>query len=442
MFGRIVRNRAATSLLSVPATQRQQVRRLNLHEYQALEIMKGYGVATPRGIPATTPAEAEAAFNAIRGDRTGVDVVIKAQALTGGRGLGRFKNGFQGGVHMCTKPEHAREIAEKMLGQTLVTKQTGEKGIEVAKVFLVERVYMRREMYFSILMDRASQGPVIVASPAGGTSIEDVAEATPELIFKEAIDIKVGPTDAQVKRLATSLGADDAALPKLESMIRNLYNLFIGVDATLVEINPLAETAQGDIFACDAKLNFDDNAAFRHTEIFAQRDKSQEDPREVEASAYDLNYIGLDGNIGCLVNGAGLAMATMDIISLFGGKPANFLDVGGGATESQVKKAFEILQADDQVKSILVNIFGGIMRCDVIAAGIIAAAKDLGLSKPIIIRLAGTNVEKARELIANSGYKMIVDDDLDGAAQKAVKIAEIVSQAQAAKIRVSFETLQ
>lgn len=438
MFGRVARH--SKSLLAMPAAQRQQLRRLNLHEFQSLEIMKTFGVETPRGIPASTPAEAEAAFKAIRGDRKGVDVVIKAQALTGGRGLGHFANGFKGGVHMCTKPEQAREIAEKMLGQTLITKQTGAKGIEVAKVFLVERVYMRREMYFSILMDRASQGPVIVASPAGGTSIEDVAEATPELIFKEAIDIKVGPTDAQVKRLATSLGADEASLPKLEAMIRNLYSLFIGVDATLVEINPLAETADGEIYACDAKLNFDDNAAFRHKEIFAKRDKTQEDPREVEASQYDLNYIGLDGNIGCLVNGAGLAMATMDIISLFGGRPANFLDVGGGATESQVKKAFEILQADDQVKSILVNIFGGIMRCDVIAAGIIAAAKDLGLSKPLIIRLAGTNVEKARELIANSGFKMIVDDDLDGAAQKAVKIAEIVSQAEQANITVSFET--
>jgi succinyl-CoA synthetase beta subunit len=326
-----------------------------------------------------------------------------------------------------------------MIGETLVTKQTGAKGIEVAKVFLMERVYMRREMYFSILMDRASQGPVMVASPAGGTSIEDVAEATPELIFKENIDIMTGPTEEQVKRLAKNLGADPTSIDKLETMIKNLYKMFVGVDATLVEINPLAETPDGEIFACDAKINFDDNAAFRHKEIFAKRDKTQEDPREVEASAYDLNYIGLDGNIGCLVNGAGLAMATMDIISLFGGSPANFLDVGGGATESQVKKAFEILNADDQVKSILVNIFGGIMRCDVIAAGIVAAAKDLGLQKPIIIRLQGTNVEKARELIANSGFKMIVANDLEDAAQKAVKIADIVSQANEAGVKVAFE---
>lgn len=337
------------------------------------------------------------------------------------------------------RPEQAKNFAEKMLGQTLVTKQTGAKGIEVAKVFLVERVYMRREMYFSILMDRASQGPVIVASPAGGTSIEDVAAATPELIFTEKVDITTGVTDEQVARLATNLGVDASSVPKLEEMIRNLYNLFIGVDATLVEINPLAETPDGNIFACDAKLNFDDNAGFRHKEIFDQRDKTQEDPREVEAAEYDLNYIGLDGNIGCLVNGAGLAMATMDIISLYGGSPANFLDVGGGATEGQVKKAFEILNHDDQVKSILVNIFGGIMRCDVIAAGIVAAAKDLGLKKPIVIRLQGTNVEKARELIANSGFKMIMADDLDDAAEKAVKIADIVAQAEQVNINVAFE---
>ncbi|KAF4322249.1 hypothetical protein BBO99_00002268 [Phytophthora kernoviae] len=437
MFGRVLRS---PSLLSMPKRQSAQVRRLNLHEFQSLEIMKGFGVATPQGIPANTPEEAAAAFNKIRGDREGVDVVIKAQALTGGRGLGTFKNGFKGGVHMCTKPEQAADFAKKMLGETLVTKQTGEKGIEVAKVFLMERVWMRREMYFSILMDRASQGPVMVASPAGGTSIEDVAEATPELIFKESVDIKTGPTDAQVAHLAKCLGGEGDVGKKLETQIKNLYNMFIGVDATLVEINPLAETREGEIFACDAKLNYDDNAAFRHKEIFAKRDKTQEDPREVEASAHDLNYIGLDGNIGCLVNGAGLAMATMDIISLYGGSPANFLDVGGGATESQVKKAFEILDGDSQVKSILVNIFGGIMRCDVIAAGIVAAVKDLGLKKPVIIRLQGTNVEQARKIIADSGIKMIVADDLEEAAEKAVKIADIVGQAQEVNIGVSFES--
>jgi len=298
---------------------------------------------------------------------------------------------------------------------------------------------MRREMYFSILMDRASQGPVMVASPAGGTSIEDVAHATPELIFKENIDITTGPTKEQLTSLATNMGIQGVALPRAIELLGNLYKMFIGVDATLVEINPLAETPEGNVYACDAKINFDDNAFFRQKEIFSKRDKTQEDPREVEASAYDLNYIGLDGNIGCLVNGAGLAMATMDIIQLFGGSPANFLDVGGGATESQVKKAFEILNGDSQVKSILVNIFGGIMRCDVIAAGIIAAAKELGMKKPIVIRLQGTNVEKARQLIENSGFRMIVANDLDDAAQKAVKIADIVSQAEEVHVNVSFE---
>ncbi|RHY95260.1 hypothetical protein DYB37_008158 [Aphanomyces astaci] len=417
----------------------QQVRRLNLHEYQSMKIMQSYGVAIPASEAANTPEEAVQVYNKLKGGDESKDVVIKAQALTGGRGLGHFKNGFKGGVHMCTKAEDAKNFAQKMIGETLVTKQTGEKGIEVAKVFLMERVYLRREMYFSILMDRASQGPVLVGSPAGGTSIEDVAHNTPELIFKENIDIMTGPTNEQLTRLASNMGLEGAPLSRGVELLGNLYKMFIGVDATQVEINPLAETPDGQVFACDAKINFDDNAAFRQAEIFAQRDKTQEDAREVEASAYDLNYIGLDGNIGCLVNGAGLAMATMDIIQLFGGSPANFLDVGGGATEAQVKKAFEILNADTQVKSILVNIFGGIMRCDVIAAGIIAAVKDLGMKKPIVIRLQGTNVEKARALIENSGFRMIVANDLDDAAQKAVKIADIVTQAEEVHVNVTFE---
>ncbi|RHY07441.1 hypothetical protein DYB25_000898 [Aphanomyces astaci] len=417
----------------------QQVRRLNLHEYQSMKIMQSYGVAIPASEAANTPEEAVQVYNKLKGGDESKDVVIKAQALTGGRGLGHFKNGFKGGVHMCTKAEDAKNFAQKMIGETLVTKQTGEKGIEVAKVFLMERVYLRREMYFSILMDRASQGPVLVGSPAGGTSIEDVAHNTPELIFKENIDIMTGPTNEQLTRLASNMGLEGAPLSRGVELLDNLYKMFIGVDATQVEINPLAETPDGQVFACDAKINFDDNAAFRQAEIFAQRDKTQEDAREVEASAYDLNYIGLDGNIGCLVNGAGLAMATMDIIQLFGGSPANFLDVGGGATEAQVKKAFEILNADTQVKSILVNIFGGIMRCDVIAAGIIAAVKDLGMKKPIVIRLQGTNVEKARALIENSGFRMIVANDLDDAAQKAVKIADIVTQAEEVHVNVTFE---
>jgi len=386
-----------------------------------MQIMDSYKVAIPAGQVAFTADETVAAFNKMPGN----DAVLKAQALTGGRGLGHFKSGLQGGVHMVNSGDEAKEYAEKMLNQCLVTKQTGEKGINVGKVFLMEKLNLKREMYFSILMDRVTSGPVIVASPAGGTSIEDVAAETPELIFKESIDIMTGPTDEQLTRLAKNLQFDDDKSEKAKEIMKNLYDMFINVDATQVEINPLAETEGGDVFACDAKINFDDNAEYRNKEIHAQRDLTQEDPREVEAAKYDLNYIGLDGQIGCLVNGAGLAMATMDIIQLKGGSPANFLDVGGGANADQIQKAFEILDADDQVKCCLVNIFGGIMKCDVVATGIVQAAKNIGLKKPIIIRLEGTNVELAREVIANSGFSdtLINASDLDDGAQKAVEIA-------------------
>jgi len=398
------------------------VRNLNLHEYQAMQIMDGFKVAIPAGQVAFTPEEAVAAFKKMPGS----EAVIKAQALTGGRGLGHFPDtGTQGGVHMCDSEAEAKDYAEKMLNQRLVTKQTGEKGINVGKVFLMEKLSLSREMYFSILMDRVTSGPVIVASPAGGTSIEDVAAETPELIFKESIDIMTGPTDEQLTRLAGNLNFEAAQVPAAKEIMQNLYNMFIEVDATQVEINPLAETTDGKVFACDAKINFDDNAEYRNKEIHAQRDLSQEDSREVEAAKYDLNYIGLDGEIGCLVNGAGLAMATMDIIQLKGGSPANFLDVGGGANADQIQKAFEILDADDQVKCCLVNIFGGIMKCDVVATGIVQAAKNIGLKKPIIIRLEGTNVELARGVIADSGFSdtLINADDLDDGATKAVEIA-------------------
>lgn len=342
---------------------------------------------------------------------------------------------------MVTRQGQAADYAAKMLGQTLVTKQTGAGGLPVAKVMVMERMYMRRELYFSILMDRAHNGPVMVASTAGGTSIEDVARDTPELIVTQPIDIMEGPTSEQVASLVTKLGFEEgsAVHTEAERVLTNLYKLFKGTDATLVEINPLAETPDGRVVVCDAKLNFDDNAEFRQPEMFAKRDLTQEDSREVEAHKHDLNYIGLDGNIGCLVNGAGLAMATMDIIKLYGGSPANFLDVGGGATADQVQKAFELLNDDGSVKAILVNIFGGIMRCDVIAQGIIAAAGNIGLKKPIVIRLQGTNVEKAKELIEASGFRMILADNLDDAAGKAVKIADIVKQAEEVDIGVNFE---
>ena len=327
-----------------------------------------------------------------------------------------------------------------MLGQPLITKQTGEEGKPCSKVFLAERVYSRRELYFAVLMDRTHGGPVLVASTAGGTSIEEVAAATPEKILTCPCDVLDGPTDAQLEDLAAGLGFKDEGLrAQAVHTFRKTYELFRDNDATLVEINPLVETPDAQLYICDAKLNFDDNAEFRQPEIFAARDTSQEDKREVDAAQHDLNYIGLDGSIGCMVNGAGLAMATMDIIKLHGGEPANFLDVGGGATKTQVQKAFEILNADQQVKAILVNIFGGIMRCDVIAQGIIGAAQEISLSKPVIVRLQGTNVEVATELIEGSGYRMIMADDLDDAAQKAVRIADIVKQAEQIQVGVSFE---
>jgi succinyl-CoA synthetase beta subunit len=341
---------------------------------------------------------------------------------------------------MVTRPGQAREYASQMLNQELVTKQA-PNGILCSKVYLMERMYMRREMYLSILMDRTSQGPLMVGSPRGGTSIEDVAQTNPEVIFTEPIDIMEGLQDEQCHRMATNLGLEEGGVAheKAVTLMKHLYNMFEGCDCTQVEVNPLAETPEGDVVVCDAKVNFDDNAEFRQSTIFARRDFTQEDPREVEASKYDLNYIGLDGSIGCMVNGAGLAMSTMDIIQLKGGSPANFLDVGGGANEKQVQKAFEILNSDDKVKAILVNIFGGIMRCDIIANGIINAAREIGIRKPIVIRLQGTNVDQAKMLIESCGYKMILANDLEDAATKAVAVAQIAEQAEKIKLGVQFE---
>lgn len=396
------------------------VRNLNVHEHISMEIFNQHGITTPGGAVAFTAEEAKEAFKKMGSPD---ELVLKAQVLSGGRGLGTFKNGFKGGVHMISSPEQAEEYASQMLGQELVTKQN-PNGIMCNRVYLMEKMDISNEMYLSLLMDRGYGGPVMVGSPAGGTSIEDVAASNPELIFKEPIDITVGLTPEITNRMATNLGLDAGsdAHAKAVTLMSNLYAMFLECDCTQVEINPLAKTSKDDIVVCDAKVNFDDNAEFRNKEIHAKRDTTQEDSREVEASKYDLNYIGLDGNIGCMVNGAGLAMSTMDIIQLKGGSPANFLDVGGGATEGQVTKAFEILDADPKVKAILVNIFGGIMKCDIIAAGIIAAANKIGLKKPLVVRLEGTNVEAAQELIANSGIKVTLADDLDDAAAKAVSL--------------------
>lgn len=403
-----------------------------------MEVMRSHGVAVPNTGSATSVAEASKLYKEVIGE--GNDCVIKAMVLTGGRGLGHFDNGFKGGVHLCNKPGDVERFAEKMIGHNLITKQTTKDGMPCNRVMLAERMYMRREMYISIMLDRAAGGPIFIASPAGGTSIEDVAEETPELIFKQPIDITIGVTDEQSTFLATSLGFTPGTPGHTEckAVVENLYKLFCEKDCTLVEVNPMAETHDGRVLVCDAKLNFDDNAEYRQASVFEYRDRTQEDPREVEAAKYDLNYIGLTGSVGCMVNGAGLAMATMDILKLKGGDPANFLDVGGGATESQVQKAFELLNADPNVKCILVNIFGGIMRCDVIAMGIINAAQALNMKKPIIVRLKGTNVEEAVKLIESSGIKMIVTDDLDDAAEKAVHVASIVTQAEEAQLEVQF----
>eukprot|EP00474_Spongospora_subterranea_P001443 CRZ01901.1 hypothetical protein [Spongospora subterranea] len=327
-----------------------------------------------------------------------------------------------------------------MLGQRLVTKQTGPAGRPVDVVYVVERLYLRRECYFAILLDRAANGPVLIASPKGGMDIEKVAAETPELIFSEPVgDLEAGPSDEQLTRLSKGMGFPDEAEEDAKKLMLSLYHLFRKTDSTLIEINPLCETHDGLVRCADAKLNFDDNAEFRQKEIFKLRDRSQEDPREVTASKYNLNYIGLNGNIGCLVNGAGLAMATMDIIKLHGGSPANFLDLGGGASETEVTKAFEILNDDDNVQAIMVVIFGGIMRCDIIALGIINAVTQIGLKKPLVVRLEGTNVDTANKLIEESGLRMMTCDDLEDAARKAVRVAEIVKMAKDVDVTVKFE---
>jgi len=346
--------------------------------------------------------------------------VVKAQIHAGGRGKGSFKNGFKGGVHVRKTPDEVRDVAAKMLGQILVTHQTGPSGRLVNKILVAESADIAREIYFAVLLDRATAAPLIVASTEGGVEIEAVAAKSPEKIIREPIDPLAGLQPYQGRTLAKQLGFESSQLKNASRLFEGLYRVFIAYDCSMVEVNPLVLTSKGQVLALDAKFNFDDNALYRHPEIGAMRDIAEEDPREVEASKHDLNYIGLDGNIACLVNGAGLAMATMDIIKFYGGEPANFLDVGGGATEEQVTEAFKILIADKKVKAILVNIFGGIMKCDVIAEGIINAAKTVKLSVPLVVRLEGTNVERGKQLLKESGIELIAADDLADAAQKVV----------------------
>jgi len=393
---------------------------MNIHEYQAKELLQKFDVATTRGRVAATLDEAEQIAREL-GD---IDIVVKAQIHAGGRGKGKFNNGFKGGVHVRKTPDEVRDVAAKMLGQILVTHQTGPAGRLVNKVLVAESADIAREIYFAVLLDRATAAPLIVASTEGGVEIEAVAAKSPEKIIREPIEPLAGLQPYQARKLASQLGFESSQLKNASKLFEGLYRTFIAYDCSMVEVNPLVVTNKGEVLALDAKFNFDDNALYRHPEIAAMRDVAEEDPREVEASKHGLNYIGLDGDIACLVNGAGLAMATMDIIKFYGGEPANFLDVGGGATEEQVTEAFKILIADKHVKAILVNIFGGIMKVDIIAQGIINAAKSIKLSVPLIVRLEGTNVEKGKQLLKESCVALIAADDLADAAQKAVAAAK------------------
>ena len=392
---------------------------MNVHEYQAKELLQKFGAATPRGRMAETAPEAEQIARELGTD----NLVVKAQVHAGGRGKGTFANGFKGGVHLVKSPAEARDVAGKMLGQTLVTHQTGPAGRLVSKVLVAESVDIEREIYFAVLLDRATAAPLIVASTEGGVEIETVAEKSPEKIMREPIDPLAGLQSFQTRKLARQLGFKSDQIKPAAKLFSALYRTFIESDCSMVEVNPLVVTKKGEVFALDAKFNFDDNALYRHPEIAALRDTTEEDPREVEASKHELNYIGLDGNIACLVNGAGLAMATMDIIKFYGGNPANFLDVGGGASEEQVTEAFKLLVSDKNVKAILVNIFGGIMKCDVIAQGIINAVKAVKLPVPLVVRLEGTNVDAGKKIIADSGLPVTTANDLADAAQKVVAAA-------------------
>lgn len=388
---------------------------MNIHEYQAKQLFDRFSVPNPRGAVASTSEEAAAAAAELGGER----VVVKSQVHAGGRGKGTFKNGFQGGVQLVA-PSEAGEIAGKMIGETLVTKQTGADGKVVRKVMVGEAVDIDHEYYLAILIDRATSCPVIVASTEGGMDIEEVAASSPDKILRERIHPLMGLQPYEVRKLSAGLGFGGAQAKEFGKLLGSLYRLFIECDCSMVEINPLVTTTDGRVLALDAKFNFDDNALFRHPDIVEFRDISEEDPREVEASKHSLNYIGLDGNIACLVNGAGLAMATMDIIKHYGGEPANFLDVGGGASQEQVAAAFKIILSDEAVKAILVNIFGGIMDCDVIAHGVVAACKEVGLPIPLVVRLEGNNVAAGKATLAESGLNIIAAEDLSDAAEKAV----------------------
>ena len=382
---------------------------MNIHEFQAKEILKRFGVAVSQGIVATTPEEAEAAAEKLGG---GVSVV-KAQIHAGGRGKG-------GGVKVVKNPEEAAARAREMLGKKLVTHQTGPDGRQVRRVLVEQGLNIERELYLAMVLDRAQSRVTVICSWEGGVEIEEVAAHHPEKILKETIDPVIGLAAFQCRRLALALGIPAPSVNKAVAVMQGLYRAYEECDASLAEINPLIITKEGQIMALDAKMNFDSNAFFRQKDILALRDLDEEDPREVEASKYDLSYISLDGNIACMVNGAGLAMATMDIIKHYGGEPANFLDVGGGANKGKVAQAFKILLADSRVRGVLINIFGGIMRCDVLAQGVVDAARDLKIQVPLVVRMQGTNVEQGKKILADSGLTIISAETMAEAAEKIV----------------------
>jgi succinyl-CoA synthetase beta subunit len=392
---------------------------MNIHEYQAKDLLRKFGVAVPRGKVAYTPAEAEAAAKELGGPVW----VVKSQIHAGGRGAGRFKDDpdGKGGVRVVKSIDDVKSNAAKMLGKVLVTKQTGPAGKEVKRVFIEEGADIKRELYLSMLIDRATSRVTIIASTEGGMDIEEVAAKHPEKILTIDIDPAAGLQGHHCRSVAFGLKLEGDQVKSATKLLQGLYKAFNELDASLLEINPLIVTGKGEVVALDAKMNFDDNALYRHKDVEQLRDEDEEDPTELEAAKYSLNYVKLDGNIGCMVNGAGLAMATMDIIKLYGGAPANFLDVGGGATKERVTAAFKIILSDPNVEGILVNIFGGIMRCDVIAEGVVAAAREVALHVPLVVRLEGTNVELGKKILAESGLPILSADNLADAAEKVVK---------------------
>ncbi|WP_297366688.1 ADP-forming succinate--CoA ligase subunit beta [Acidocella sp.] len=392
---------------------------MNIHEYQGKELLKAYGVAVLDGYVAWTPEEAVEAAKKLPGPV----YVVKSQIHAGGRGAGKFKEEPEGkgGVRLAKSLDEVRDAASAMIGHTLITKQTGAAGRLVRRVYVEAGCDIKRELYLSLLIDRSVSEIVIVASTEGGMEIEEVAEHHPEKILRAPVDPASGISGFHARKLAFGLGLEGKQVGVFAKFVTAMYNAYVALDAAIIEINPLVVTGSGEIYALDAKVSFDDNALYRHPEIEKLRDEGEEDPKELEANKHSLSYVALDGNIGCMVNGAGLAMATMDIIKLYGAEPANFLDVGGGATKERVTAAFKIILSDKNVEGILVNIFGGIMRCDVIAEGVIAAAREVSLSVPLVVRLEGTNVQLGKDIMAKSGLPIIPADNLADAAEKIVK---------------------